>query len=71
MSLNLTSLKAELDSVVGQATKVADLIDKEAGIAARFAGFIPGLGTEVQAIAKLVDEADKALHALQNALNAI
>lgn len=71
MAFDISNLKNELDSVVSHAVSVADLIDKEVGIAARFAGFVPGVGAEVQTIAKLVDEADKALHALQSALNAL
>lgn len=69
--MNLEALKKELDSVVGNAVNIVDLVTKYADFAARFGGAIPGAGAEVQAVVKAIDEADKALHVLQNALNAI
>lgn len=69
--MDISALKSEIDSAVSEAVHLADLVTKYADFAARFGGAIPGAGTEVQAVVKAIDEADKALHVLQNALNAI
>lgn len=69
-TLDLGNLKAELDSVVNEATSVVDLVDKYADILGKFGGDIPGAGPDVALAVKALDDLDKALHVVQNVLNA-
>jgi len=69
--MDISAIRAEVDAAVNEAVHLADLVTKYADFAARFGGAIPGAGAEVQAAVKAIDEADKALHVLQNALNAV
>jgi ABC-type transporter Mla subunit MlaD len=71
MSFNLSTLKSELDAVVNEATSVVDLVDKYAATAAKFASFVPGVGAEAQVVVKVIDDLDKALHAVKNVVNAL
>lgn len=68
MSLDLSNLKSELDSLLNDATSVVDAADKFADAASRYAYLIPGVGPEVSTIVKVLDELDKALHAAKNLL---
>lgn len=71
MAFNLPALKQEADTVVSEATNIVDLVRKYADFAAKFGGAIPGAGPEVELVVKAIDDVDKALHVLQNALNAV
>jgi hypothetical protein len=71
MSLNLSTLKTELDAIVNEATSVVDLVDKYAATAAKFASFIPGVGPEAQVVVTLLNDLDKALHAVKNVVDAL
>lgn len=68
MALDLGSIKNELDTIVNDATSVADLVEKYSATVQKFAGLIPGVGTDVSAAVGLVNVIDKALHELQSVL---
>jgi hypothetical protein len=69
MALNVTTLVAELDSIVAQATSYADLVTKYADAAAGFIGKLPVVGPDAEKVVALIDAVDKALDALNAALN--
>jgi hypothetical protein len=66
MALNLTTLEADLNKVVSEATTYVDLVDKYADLVKD----IPLVGTDAAPIVAVLDEVTKALNALNAALNA-
>lgn len=71
MALDITSLKAELDSVVSEAADVADLADKYADVLVKYADLIPGAGSEIQTLVGYLDTATKALNDLKSGLASV
>jgi hypothetical protein len=68
MAFSLTDIKTELDGLVNEATSFADVVDKYADLASKFAGDIPEVGPEVADVVKVIDALDKALHDAQAVL---
>lgn len=71
MGFSVNSIKKELDTVVSTADSYADLVDKYADAAGKLAGDLPGsLGGDAEKAIALLDEATRALNALQAFLSA-
>lgn len=69
MSLDLATIESEVKAAVSEATNGVDLADKFADILAKYSDFIPGAGPEVQQYVGYLDEATKAINALNAAIN--
>lgn len=69
-TVSVGGIKSELDKVVGEATSLVDLVDKYASVLQKYAGLIPGVGSELALLVGPLHGLDSALHVLQNLLKA-
>ena len=68
MALNLSSLKAEAEAVVNEATTLADLADLWAQRVRPLLVDVPGVGPEAGTIVTVIHDLDKALHEAKSVL---
>lgn len=69
MSLDISGIKAELDSIVNEATGFADIVAKYEDLVGKIANLIPGVSdAQAQEVVTVIADLDKALHEAQSVL---